>query len=77
MVKAKLFGLVRLNAGIASLQVDANQVSGVIEKIAATGKVDSKDLKQCTILVDGKQVNLKTKLRDGAEVVFLSPVGGG
>ncbi len=77
MVKAKLFGVMRLNAGVSTIWVDADRVGGAIEKIAATGKVDKKELKNRIILVDGKRAKMNTRLCDGNEIMFLSPAGGG
>ncbi len=77
MVKAKLFGVLRLNSGISTMWVDADRVGGVIKRVAATGLTDEKELKQCIILVDGKRAKMQTRLCDGDEIVFLSPAGGG
>ena len=77
MVKAKLFGVLQLNSGISMMWVDADRVRGVIKKIAATGLVDEKELKNCIILVNGKRTKMQTKLCEGDEIIFLSPAGGG
>lgn len=77
MIKAKLFGVLRLNSGISTMLVEADRVGDVIKKIAETGNADQKELKQCVILVDGKRATPHTRLCDGNEVVFLSPAGGG
>jgi molybdopterin converting factor small subunit len=77
MVKAKLFGILRLNAGVSMIWVDADRVGRAIEKIAVTGKADKKELKNCIILVDGKRAKMNARLCEGNEIVFLSPAGGG
>lgn len=77
MVKVKFFGVMRLNMGISTISIDADRVGRVIEKIAATGKVEKSELKKCMIFVDGKRARVQTRVRDGNEIVFLSPAGGG
>lgn len=77
MVEAKIYGVVRLNTGLSSVSIEACRVDEAIRKLAAESKVEIKDLKRCTILVNGKQARMRTKLSDGDEVVFLSPAGGG
>lgn len=77
MVTVKLFGLVSLDSGILSMQVEARSVREVIEKVASTGKADKIALRKSTIFVDGKRAMPGTKIRDGREVVFFSPAGGG
>lgn len=77
MVRVKFFGVMRLNMGISTISVEADRVGGVIDKIAATGKAEKSELKKCMIFVEGKRARVQTRLRDGNEIVFLSPAGGG
>lgn len=77
MIKVKIFGVLRLNTGIATISMDAKTVGDLIDQIAVTGKTDRKELKKCAIFVAGKPAKMQTRLHDEDEVVFLSPAGGG
>ena len=82
MIKIKFYGMIRLNCGVAKLELEAKTIEELIffidKKIEG---LNEKDLKNCTILVNGinmlKLKKLKTSLKDGDEVVFLSPASGG
>lgn len=77
MIEVKLFGVMRLQTGISHLQVDADNVSQAITKITAQEQVSKKALKECIIMVNGRRKTGRTKLKDGDEIVFLSPAAGG
>lgn len=82
MVKVKFYGMIRLNAGLAELELEAKTIGELIGLIDYKVEgLNEKDLKNCVILVN--QINmlklrkLKTTLKDGDEVLFLSPASGG
>ena len=76
MITVKLFGLLRLDSGIREKQLEAETVKEVLDALEDSG-IPRKDLESCIILVDGKSANKRSKLRDGAAVVLMSPVAGG
>ena len=76
MITVKLFGLLRLDSGIREKLLEAETVKEVLDALEALG-IPRKDLESCIILVDGKSANKRSKLRDGAAVVLMSPVAGG
>lgn len=77
MVRVKFYGILRLNTGKSELEVEANRVDQAIQQVAAQSNVGIMDLKRCTILVNGKQARMRSKLAAGDMLVFLSPAGGG
>jgi len=76
MITVKLFGLLRLESGIKEKQVPAATVKEVLEELARCG-ISRKELDSCVILVNGKNANKRSKLKDGDTVVLMSPVAGG
>lgn len=82
MAKVKFFGVMRLDIGIAELDIDADNIHTLLKIIAdTTDKFTIDDLKNSIIFVDGVNImdikKYKTKLNNSSEVLFLSPVGGG
>lgn len=82
MIKIKFLGLIRLNLGIADMEVQASSIKEMLEEVAKkTNVITSKELKDYVIFVNGKNmVDLKmyrTKLFDGDEILIMSPVSGG
>ena len=81
MVNVKFFGTARVKFQTRSLDVDADDVKTLIEKIAKHFGRNEKDLKQFLVYVNEKNITelkmYKTKLADGDTVMFLSPASGG
>ena len=81
MVNVKFFGTARVKFQTRSLDVDADDVKTLIEKIAKYFGINEKDLKQFLVYVNEKNITelkmYKTKLADGDTVMFLSPASGG
>ena len=81
MVNVKFFGTARVKFQTRSLDVDADDVKTLIEKIAKHFGIHEKDLKQFLVYVNEKNITelkmYKTKLADGDTVMFLSPASGG
>lgn len=84
MITVKLFGTFRLDSGIKEMQVDAKTVKDLypvvmkeVLKANPYTTLSMKDVKGCIVSIEGKQVGVRTKLKDG-DVVFLVPaVAGG
>ncbi len=85
MIKIKLFGLFRLDTGIKELTVDsAEHVKDLYpvlmreaKKLNPKTKITAKDIDGCIVLVNGKQKTKSAGLKDGDEVMLMSPVCGG
>ena len=84
MVKVKLFGLFRLDTGLKELQADAATVRDLYPLLLNEGrrinpntKIRAADIDGCIIMINGKQGKKNSKLRDGDEVMLMSPVCGG
>ena len=75
MITVKLFGLVRLQTGIKELQIDAANVREL--KKALTRHIPEEMVKGCVLLINGRQANRFTKLKDGDQVMLMPPVAGG
>lgn len=84
MVKVKLFGLFRLDTGIKELEADVTAVSQLYPLLLAEARrikpdttISAADIDGCVILINGKQGKKSSKLRDGDQVMLMSPVCGG
>ena len=75
MITVKLFGLVRLETGIKELQIEAASVKELKKELSR--HIPEEMIKGCVLLVDGKQANRFTKLKDGDQVMLMPPVAGG
>lgn len=84
MVHVQLFGLFRLDTGIKELDADAKTVKELYpillnkaKEINPDTKITSKDIDGCIIVVNGVQTSKSAKLKDGDQVMLMSPVCGG
>lgn len=84
MVKVKLFGIFRLDTGIREMEAEASSVKELLPQVLEKAKENNpkikmtlKDLDGCIVVVNGVQKNKTVKLRDGDEVMLMSPVCGG
>lgn len=78
MIKVKLFGLLRLDSGIREIELEAGAVKDIYTELEkASDILSAKKLEACVVIVNGKSANKNTRLNDGDEVSFLSPVAGG
>jgi len=81
MVKVKLFGVMRLKTKIKEIDIPEGRISDalplIVSKADPVSGVTVKELKNCVIMINGKQSNCRAKVKNGDEVVFLSPAGGG
>ncbi len=84
MITVKLFGTFRLDSGIKEMQVEAKTVKDIypivmdeVLRVNPNTSLTMKDVKGCIVSIDGVQVGVRTKVKDG-DVVFLVPaVAGG
>lgn len=77
MVTIKLFGSLRLKTGFKEMQVYASSVSEACALMARATGWNLKEFKNCVFSLNGTQVKYSAKLKDGDELIFLSPSGGG
>lgn len=84
MVKVKLFGLFRLDTGIKEIDLEASTVTDLYpllleeaKKVRPDTRVTSKDIDGCIVVINGVQSKKTSKLKDGDEVMLMSPVCGG
>ena len=84
MVHVKLFGLLRLDTGLKELDAEAATVGELYPILLREAKrrkpattVTAWDVDGCVILINGKQGKKSSRLRDGDEVLLMSPVCGG
>ena len=84
MITVKLFGLLRLDSGIKIMKLEAESLRALhplvlkeITKARPDTEITEAVIKDCIVVVNGKRVRPNTKLRDGDEVVYLSPGAGG
>lgn len=84
MVTVKLFGLFRLDTGLKQLSLEVGSVKELYPLLLAEAKqknpltkVTAKDLDGCVVFVNGTQCTKRAKLRDGDQVLLMSPVCGG
>ena len=78
MITVKIYGLLRLDAGIRELNVEAASVTELYARVAEkTDRITRKDLEGCVLLVNGKVSSRRTKLTDGDVVQLMPPVAGG
>ena len=81
MVKAKFFGLLRLDLKSAGMECEAATVEELLTKVAASYPISVAELRNLIIIVRGKNISelkrFKTELQAGDEVMFMNPVSGG
>lgn len=77
MVTIKIYGTLRLKCGLGQMEAYTDSIKDACRILAlATGTLE-KEFRHCTFAVNGKKVGLGTRLKDGDELVFLAPSGGG
>ena len=81
MATVKLFGVLRLKTKLKEVEIpDGRLVDGlkiIVNKADPSSGITVKELKNCVIMINGKQSNCRAKVKTGDEIVFLSPAGGG
>ena len=77
MFKVQLFGVVRLKAGVASLELDEKQVTTLQDLKGMLPGISRKEAENLLVLVNGGKAKKYYRFQNGDTVVFLSPAGGG
>lgn len=82
MVKVKFFGIVRFKIKKSSIEIKADRIDRLLNKIANSfEEITLYDLKNCIIYVNSTDISKlkfhKTKLKEGDEIHILSPTAGG
>ena len=77
MIKVRFFGLLRLDNGVKSVEVEARNMSELYTRVEEASSIPVKALKGCNIFINGKRKKINQKLNDGDEVMFLVPSCGG
>ena len=77
MLTVRFFGKLRLDFGLAQMDVEAENVKELISYIAKNSAITSDVLKDCMVVANGKAAKKSTKLSDGDEIMLLSPASGG
>ena len=77
MIKVSFFGLLRINSGVKSLELQAADIKELFLNVEQASGISLKTLHACTLLINGKPKKFNQKLHDGDEIVFLPPVCGG
>ena len=77
MIKVRFFGLLRLDNGVKSVEVDAKNIRELYTKVHEASGISMKELKGCNIFINGKRKKFNQKLNDGDEIMFLVPSCGG
>ena len=74
MIKVKIFGVIRLKAGVSGFETNVQSLAELKGILPGITRKEANDL---VVLVNGKKVKKSYRFKDGDEVVFLSPAGGG
>lgn len=82
MIKVKLFGLLRLDTGIKEFGTDAKTVkelrAALLKEAKSRGAaLSAEDIDGCIVIINGVQQKKNSRLKDGDEVMLMSPVCGG
>ena len=83
MVSVKLFGALRLRSGLKEYQLEARSLDELyaqLSKISAHSggePVTVRDLRNCIVMINGRQCRPHHTLSDGDTVVLLTPASGG
>ena len=77
MISVQLYGVVRLQAGTAKLELDENRVKTLQDLKGVLPNISRKEANDLLVLVNGGRVKRNYRFQNGDIVVLLSPVGGG
>lgn len=83
MVRVRFFGLYRLDLKTDEISLEAATVSELIKKLAEKfPPLKTKDFKDGVIFLNGEMIfkykkKYRTVLKDGDEVMIMSPASGG
>lgn len=74
MIKVKIFGVVRLKAGVSGFDTNVKTLHDLLGIIPGISRKEAKDL---VVLVNGQSVKRNYHFQDGDVVSLLAPAGGG
>ena len=82
MVKVIFLGVLRLDIRESTIMIEAENINDLIRILDVKyTRIDVKQIQNSIIFINGVNMNklkrYKTNLKDGDEVIFLSPVSGG
>ena len=77
MVTMKVYGTLRLKCGLGQMEAYTDSIKDACRLLALATGTPEKEFKHCKFAVNGKKVSYSAKLKDGDELVFLAPSGGG
>ena len=84
MVTIRVYGVLRLDSGVKTLEAEADSVKDVFRLVLEESRrvkpdsgVTMKDVKGCMVVVNGKMVKPRAKLNDGDEIMLVPASGGG
>lgn len=78
MITVKFYGLLRLDAGVREMKLEAATVPELYTRLSQQNqRITKKDLRRCVLLINGKISSARAKLADGDVVQLLPPVAGG
>lgn len=77
MIEVQLYGVARLQAGTAKLELDENRVKTLHDLKGVLPNISRKEANNLLVLVNGGRVKRNYRFQNGDIVVLLSPAGGG
>ena len=77
MIEVQLYGVARLQAGTAKLELDEAQVKTLHDFKGMLPNISRKEANDLLVLVNGGSVKRNYRFQNGDNVVLLSPAGGG
>ena len=77
MIEVQLYGVARLQAGTAKLELDENRVKTLQDLKGVLPNISRKEASDLLVLVNGGRVKRNYRFQNGDIVVLLSPAGGG
>ena len=77
MVTVKMFGPLRLKAEFRDFSAELHSVREACAEMEKRTGFPEKEFRACVFMVNGSPAKIRTKLKDGDELVFLAPSGGG
>ena len=77
MVSVKMFGPLRLKTGFRNFTAEIHSVREACAVMKDRTGFPEKEFRACVFMVNRAPAKISTKLKDGDELVFLAPSGGG
>lgn len=77
MVTVKLFGSLRLKTGFKEMEVYASSVAEACRLLAKATGYDKKTFRNCLFVINGTLAKYSSSLKEGDELILMSPSGGG